>query len=161
MNVTCSCCGEDRPADKVGTLQCHPETQVCRDCINWLHHQAGMVETTPTFPVADMATAIQFYRSLGFDVHAYDDGFAFVQFDGVSVFDLDLRPDTDATRNLSGCYLIVPDADTWHTRLSAAGVPTSTLENMPWGMREFAFSDPNGNRIRVGTSISTDTITSD
>jgi catechol 2,3-dioxygenase-like lactoylglutathione lyase family enzyme len=114
-----------------------------------------MVETTPTFPVADMPATIAFYESVGFDVHTYDDGFAFVHFEGVSVFDLDLRPDVDPSQNLSGCFLIVPDADAWYARLGVADIPTSPIANMPWGMREFAFSDPNGNRVRVGTSIPT------
>lgn len=114
-----------------------------------------MVETTPTFPVLDMATTIAFYESIGFDVHAYDDGFAFVQYEDVSVFDLDLRPDLDVSRNMAGCFLIVPDSDVWHARVVAARVSAGPLEDMPWGMREFAFSDPNGTRVRVGTTIST------
>ena len=31
-----------------------------------------------------MAATIAFYESIGFDVHAYDDGFAFVQYEDVS-----------------------------------------------------------------------------
>ncbi len=155
MTVTCSCCGQERPATQVGQLQCHPETRVCRDCIRWLHHQAGMVETTPTFPVVDMAATIAFYESIGFVVHAYDAGFAFVQYEDVSVFDLDLRRDLDVSRNMAGCFLVVPDSDVWHARMVAAGVSAGSLEDMPWGTREFAFSDPNGNRVRVGTTIST------
>lgn len=155
MSVRCSCCSQERTEYQVGALQCHPQTRVCRECINWLQHQAGMVETTPTFPVVDMGATIAFYEAIGFDVHAYDDGFAFVRYEDVSVFDLDLRVDLDVSRNMAGCFLIVADSDAWRERVVAVGVPVGPIENVPWGMREFAFADPNGNRIRVGTSVST------
>jgi catechol 2,3-dioxygenase-like lactoylglutathione lyase family enzyme len=152
MDVRCSCCGQERPTTQVGALACHTETIVCRDCINWLQHQAGMVESTPTLPVIDMPETIAFYESAGFDVHAYSEGFAFVQFEGVSVFDLDHHPIIDRERNGAGCFMIVPDSDAWHERLTTAGLPVTSIENMPWGMREFALTDPNGNRVRIGTS---------
>ena len=44
---------------------------------------------TPTLPVRMMAEAITFYKTAGFDVDAYDSGFAFVRYSDASVFDLD------------------------------------------------------------------------
>lgn len=150
--VVCSCCGEDRPETQVAAMKCHPDVRVCRDCINWLQHQAGMVESTPTFPVIDMAATVKFYAAAGFDVHAYNDGFAFVRYENVSVFDLGLNPTIDPDRNGAGCFLIVPDVDAWHRRLIAIQAPVTSVQDMPWGMREFTLTDPNGNSIRIGST---------
>jgi catechol 2,3-dioxygenase-like lactoylglutathione lyase family enzyme len=150
--VECSCCGLDREPDEVAALRCHAEVTVCRGCIEWLRGRAGGLDVTPTLPVRDMAEAIRFYQAAGFDVRAYDDGFAFVHYADSSVFDLDHNDQIDPSRNGAGCYIIVPDADAWHDRLTAAAVPVTPVADMPWGMREFALTDPSGNRIRVGHS---------
>ena len=115
--------------------------------------------STPTLPVLDLKDAIDFYERAGFGVRVYKededdpgDGFAFVNYDGQSVFDLDVV-DTDPARNRAGCYLIVQDVDGWHARMAADGLPVTALEDQPWGMREFALTDPSGNKIRIGRSI--------
>jgi uncharacterized glyoxalase superfamily protein PhnB len=153
--VLCSCCGEDRDPASMAALQCHDDITVCRTCIGWLRGRAGGLDVTPTLPVADMAQAVSFYRAAGFDVRLYEGGgFAFVTHDDESVFDLDLIEHLDPAANAAGCYIIVPDVDGWHTRLSSIGLQTTALEDMPWGMREFRLTDPSGNNVRIGTSIS-------
>jgi uncharacterized glyoxalase superfamily protein PhnB len=108
--------------------------------------------------VLDLGEAAGFYERAGFGVRIYrdengdpGDGFAFVDFDEQSVFDLDVV-DMDPDRNGAGCYLIVQDADAWHDRMEAAGVPVIPVEDQPWGMREFTLTDPFGNNIRIGHS---------
>ena len=117
------------------------------------------VSSTPTLPVVDMAEAVAFYERAGFDVRIYEDekgdpgeGFAFVEFDDQSVFDLD-AVSIDPARNGAGCYLVVQDADGWHDRLTAAGLPVTPIEDQPWGMREFSLRDPSGNNVRIGRSV--------
>jgi catechol 2,3-dioxygenase-like lactoylglutathione lyase family enzyme len=90
------------------------------------------VASTPTLPVVDLAEAVRFYERAGFGVRIYkeddDDpggGFAFVDFDGQSVFDLDVI-DIDPRRNGASCYLIVPEVDGWHARMTDAGLPVIT-----------------------------------
>jgi catechol 2,3-dioxygenase-like lactoylglutathione lyase family enzyme len=133
-------------------------TRICRDCLEWLLGQVG-VTSTPTLPVVDLAEAVRFYERAGFGVRIYkendDDpggGFAFVEFDGQSVFDLDVV-DIDPERNRAGCYLIVPEVDDWHARMADAGLRVSPIGNMPWGMREFALTDPFGNNVRIGHAV--------
>ncbi|MGQ0616090.1 MAG: bleomycin resistance protein [Acidimicrobiia bacterium] len=147
----CSCCGE--PREQLVALQSHDEIKVCPTCIGWLRTNAGIVDSTPILPVIDMAASVAFYRGAGFDVREYEEGggYAFVTYNGESVFDLDqaevvLTPGT----NGAGCYLIVPDVDVWHHRLQERGHPVTLLEDRPWGMREFSLTDPNGNHIRIG-----------
>jgi len=75
-------------------LRARPDVALCRDCAVWLTGQLGVI-STPTLPVADMGEAIAFYERAGFGVRVYNDGtgaeagFAFVDHDGQSVFDLD------------------------------------------------------------------------
>jgi catechol 2,3-dioxygenase-like lactoylglutathione lyase family enzyme len=153
MKQTCSCCGLERdPATLVG-LQKNKEIRICRDCIGWLARHSGMLDVTPTLPVRAMPEAIGFYETAGFEVDTYYGGFAFVRYAGASVFDLDLEQGIDPTNNGAGCFIVVPDADEWHGRLSAAGLPVTGIGDMPWGMREFTLTDPSGNRLRIGRSL--------
>jgi uncharacterized glyoxalase superfamily protein PhnB len=77
-----------------------------------------------------------------------------VHFDDESVFDLDLaEAPFDPAMNAAGCYVIVPDVDDWHARLTAAGLPVTEPADQPWGMREFTLTDLSGNRLRIGRSL--------
>ena len=135
---------------------------MCRDCLEWLLGQVG-VASTPTMPVADLGEAVAFYERAGFGVRVYrdehgdgGDGFAFVDFDGQSVFDLDAALDFDPGANRAGCYLITGEAEAWHARMAAAGLPVSALADQPWGMREFTLTDPSGNSVRIGRGVPND-----
>lgn len=113
----------------------------------------------PTLPVTDMAEATAFYERGGFGVRHYSDGgdsgggFAFVEHDGQSVFDLDAIADLDTAANRAGCYLIANDADDWHASMQSAGLPVTPIADQPWGMREFTLTDPYGNRVRIGRGV--------
>ena len=148
--MTCSCCGEQRDPAELTALRCHPDVQVCRGCIGWLVEESGTVDVTPTLPVLDMGTAVAFYETAGFEVRVYDGGgFAFVSFDGRSVFDLGLEPVAAS----AGAYLVVADPDEWHARLLAQGLDVSAVADQDHGMREFTLTDPSGNRLRLGRSV--------
>ena len=157
--MSCSCCGEGKPTV---ALRSREDVELCRDCLEWLLGQIG-VTSTPTLPVADIADAVAFYERAGFGARIYRDGhsdngegFAFVDFDGLSVFDLDGVPDMDIAANRAGCYLITGDAEAWHARMSDAGLPVTELADQPWGMREFTLTDPWGNHVRIGRGIPDD-----
>jgi uncharacterized glyoxalase superfamily protein PhnB len=165
MAVSCACCGE---AKRTVALRSRPDVELCRDCLEWLLGKIG-VSSTPTLPVVDMAGAVAFYEQAGFGVRIYHDGedsdagdsdagdgFAFVDLDGQSVFDLDGVPEMDPTENRAGCYLIAEDTEAWHARLSEAGLPVTPLADQPWGMREFTLTDPSGNHVRIGRGIPDD-----
>lgn len=154
--MTCSCCGESKPTV---ALRSRDDVALCRDCIGWLLARSG-VTSTPTLPVIDMAEAVAFYERAGFAVRIYTDdagdpgeGFAFVESDGQSVFDLDRAARMDPAANRAGCYLITDDTDAWHARMRDAGLRVSDLADQPWGMREFTLTDPSGNRVRIGRGL--------
>ena len=151
--VTCSCCGQDRP---VVALPSRSDVELCRDCVEWMARGLG-VQSTPMLPALDMADAVVFYERAGFGVRVWTEadgtpgGYAFVDFDGQSVFDLGLEP-IDPDCNGAGCYLNVADPDAWHDRLVSAGLPVGPIDNQDYGMRDFTLTDPSGNRIRIGHS---------
>jgi catechol 2,3-dioxygenase-like lactoylglutathione lyase family enzyme len=158
--MNCSCCGQDKTT---AALWSRDDIELCRDCLESLVARIG-VTSTPTLPVRDMAESVAFYERAGFGVRIYTDdngdtgdGFAFVDFDGQSVFDLDAAPDLDPNANRAGCYLISNDADSWHARMSASGLPVTPIDDQPWGMREFTLSDPSGNRVRIGRGVTDST----
>jgi uncharacterized glyoxalase superfamily protein PhnB len=118
------------------------------------------VSSTPTLPVVDLTEAVGFYEQAGFGVRIYrdergetGDGFAFVDFDGQSVFDLDAVSDMDPATNRSACYLITDHAEEWHGRMRGARLPVTELVDQPWGMREFTLTDRSGNQVRIGHAI--------
>jgi hypothetical protein len=154
ITALCSCCGLER--DRVAALQCHDEVRICQECTGWLRGRLGVVDVTPILPVVEMSSAARFYRAAGFEVRMYEEsgGYAFVSLHEESVFDLDQwESPFDPRQNRAGCYLIVPDVDEWHRRLSGLGLAVNDIEDKPWGMREFTLTDPSGNYLRIGRSV--------
>ena len=61
-------------------------------------------------------------------------------------------------RNLclnSGLYVRVNNVDEWYAKLNIPGLihPNASLDVKPWGMKEFAITDPDGNLIRIGENV--------
>lgn len=113
----------------------------------------GRIETKAILPVDDMDTAVEFYRRIGFDVTSYDDGYAWVRHRGEEVLHLRLALRLVAATNETSVYLHVGSADDWHAAIGAAGVDVGDVTDTPWEMREFAFTDPSGNHVRVGHNL--------
>ena len=152
--MTCSCCGRDRPTVAPAS---RPDVGLCRSCLESLLGRIG-VTSTPTLPVVDVDEAAAFYGRAGFGVRIYEgdgsNGFAFVDLDGQSVFDLGAERGMDPDTNHAGCYLVAQHAEAWHARLAGAGLPVTPMADRPWGMREFTLTDPSGNRVRIGRPVS-------
>lgn len=151
--MECSCCGQR--SDRLVAMQSRDDIRLCRACIGWMRAEAGVLDVTPILPVNDVRASVAFYEAAGFEVRQWADegGYSFVSYDDESVFDLDpCELALDPATNPAGCYVIVPDVDAWHARLSHAGLPVTTVEDKEWGMREFTLTDPSGNHLRIGRS---------
>lgn len=111
---------------------------------------AARIVAKAILPVADMAEAIAFYRGLGFEVEAFDDGYAWARHAGEEILHLRLAPGLDPASGQSAGYFHVTDADSWHAAWTQADVTVGDIADRLWGMREFSLSDPSGNLIRVG-----------
>ncbi len=110
--------------------------------------------TNPILPVLDMDEAVDFYRRLGFEPTAYDEGYAWVRHCGWEWFHL--RRVDSVEGNQASAYLHVDDAEAWRSAMAeaaAGSVELAELADMPWGKREFSFVDPAGNLIRLGSNL--------
>jgi catechol 2,3-dioxygenase-like lactoylglutathione lyase family enzyme len=113
----------------------------------------------PIFPTRDIAAAERFYAALGFQtVHRDEAEYLLVKREAAELH-LFLSADHDPARSDHGAYLRPTDVDTLSEELSKLGLPRHGIprfvpaENKPWGMRELALVDPDGNLIRAGQEI--------
>ncbi len=115
------------------------------------------IVTKIIFPVADLAPATTFYRAMGFEVQAWDDTYALVRHRGEELLHLSVVDDFRPAANRAAGYLHVRDVDAWHTAWSALkdelGFAMDAVADRPWGMREFAMRDPDGNLLRIGQNL--------
>lgn len=109
----------------------------------------------PIVPVRDLAAALDRYRRLGFDTRAYDgpDRYGFVDRGSVSLH-LTEWAEHDPQTTAAGVYLYVSDADALHAQwkaLDGLGGRLHPVRETPYGLREFAYVDPDGTLHRVGS----------
>ena len=116
----------------------------------------------PILPARDLAETRAFYERLGFTATGWwpdtFGGYAIVRRGDLAMHFFAFH-DLSPLENYAGCYWNVNDADALHEEFQKASLPRSgsprlvAIENKPWGMREFAIVDPNGNLIRIGTQL--------
>jgi catechol 2,3-dioxygenase-like lactoylglutathione lyase family enzyme len=114
----------------------------------------------PVFPVRSVRAALEHYRRLGFEAKAYnetDDGdpiYGFVNRDAIELH-LSRRPELERDKNMSAIYVYVDDADELHAEWKAAdaGGTLHPCEDTPYRLREFAYVDPDGNLLRIGSEL--------
>jgi catechol 2,3-dioxygenase-like lactoylglutathione lyase family enzyme/effector-binding domain-containing protein len=102
----------------------------------------------PILPVRDLDRSLAFYANLGFATSTYDSGYGFARLGRVR---LHLGVDTDAPP--TSAYLFVHDADSLAATWSATGAQVHPPVDTPWRQREGVLVDPDGNRIRFGSSL--------
>ena|SRR5688572_25842995 len=113
----------------------------------------------PILPARSLDETRVFYERLGFAVVGWWPS----EFGGYAILvrgDLEMHffalADLSPLENYAQAYWRVTNVDALHAECATAGLPSSgvprldRVENKPWGMREFAIVDPNGNLIRVG-----------
>ena len=118
---------------------------------------SGRPKTDVAIPILaslDFAETTAFYEKLGFRTLGVMADYAIVVRDGLEIhfWKCDDRHIAENT----ACYIRVSDVDRIYRELSAVEAApgrVGTLEDKPWGMREFAIWDPHGNLLRVGQTI--------
>ncbi len=107
-------------------------------------------------PVADLDGAAEHYQQLGFEVEEHDgpERYAFAKRDAVSVHLAEIT-DHDPLSSTSSVYFYVDDADALFTAWSTDGIGGRTVApvDAPYGLREGAHVDPDGNLLRFGTPL--------
>ncbi len=114
----------------------------------------------PMLPCKSVQETAAFYARLGFDATIWDapHSYAILTRDTVELHFFRLEG-VDPSSSSSGCYIRVLNVDLTHgefanANLRNSGIPRmDRVENKPWGMREFAIVDPDGNLIRIGQAL--------
>jgi uncharacterized glyoxalase superfamily protein PhnB len=114
----------------------------------------GRTTAVPVLPVSDVVRAMAWYERLGFTIVASYPGYGILELDGAEVHlnEFDDLPGPQET--WSGGYLRVDDVDAVFFRWTAMGARAITHPtDQPWGQREFATEDLDGNLWRVGSPV--------
>ena len=116
--------------------------------------------TIPILPSRSLPSTLAFYERLGFDGEILGAGDAYAI---LTRGDLELHffvhTELVPTESYAGCYVRVADVEPLYNAFLAAGLPMrgiprmDAIENKPWGMREFAIVDEDGNLLRVGQEL--------
>lgn len=113
-----------------------------------------MTTSVPVLPVSDLVRSVAWYERMGFRVRAFFEGYAILGFEGAELHLNEMPGLAPASESVSGAYLRVADADAVFARWAAMGAPTiAAPEDQPYGIREFATEDLDGNLWRVGATI--------
>ena len=111
----------------------------------------------PTLPCRSVTAAVAFYKRLGFEggAHEFNGDYA-VLCRGTVELHFFTHKELVPFNSSAGCYVRVLDVESVYrsflsSQLPRAGIPRmDTLEDKPWGLREFAIVDPDGNLLRIG-----------
>ncbi|MET8984459.1 VOC family protein [Nonomuraea wenchangensis] len=110
----------------------------------------------PVLPVRDLDAALDRYRRLGFAVRAYAGPARYGYADrGEVSLHLSEWDEHDPARTGGVVYLYVSDADALHAEWTATGLPGRfhPPHDTDYGLREFAYVDPDGTLHRVGSPL--------
>jgi catechol 2,3-dioxygenase-like lactoylglutathione lyase family enzyme len=114
----------------------------------------------PVLPCRSMSVITDFYLRLGFEggAHELNQDYAIFTRDTIELHFF-LHADLVPEASWAGCYIRVLDLQSLYEASLASGLPYSgiprmnRLEDKPWGLKEFAVVDPDGNLIRIGQII--------
>ncbi len=116
--------------------------------------QAHLRSTVPVLASLDIEATLRFYAErLGFTALARYPDYGIVERDGVEIhFWLTDDPGIPAA---TSCRINVDGVDHLYAEMSAAGIvhPRGPLTDQPWGLREFAVIDGDGNMIKFAQSL--------
>lgn len=108
-------------------------------------------------PVRELDAALDRYRRLGFEARAYDgpERYGFVDRGAVHLH-LTEWSEHDPLTTSSSVYFYVSDADALYAEWTAVADVGGRLHpphDTPYGLREFAYVDPDGTLHRVGSPL--------
>ena len=124
-----------------------------------------MLQAYPNLPVRDISRSVEFFRDkVGFPARHQEDGFAILSRDAVEVHlwlanDESWRTRKAGKPNVSGaesflagtasCRIRVEGVEELYQALRPLGIVhgNAPLTDQPWGDRDFAILDPDGNLV--------------
>lgn len=113
------------------------------------------IEIKAFVPAKDFELSKRFYQDLGFDVAWSSEGLAYMRHGNTSFL---LQTFHELPDNFM-MHLLVQDVDSWWSHVedqdivAKYGVMIEPVSDKPWGLRDFAISDPSYVLWRIGQSI--------
>ena len=106
----------------------------------------------PILPCNDLDASVAFYARLGFGVVGALEGYRLLEDEAGAQLHLSNSPPgwVVPERNPCGLYLYADDVDALAERVRNLIIEPGAPHDKPWGMYEFALSDPDGTLVRVG-----------
>lgn len=117
-------------------------------------------QAIPILPSRSLGYSVDFYKRLGFTggIHEFNSDYAILRRGEVELHFF-THSRLVPSESSAGCYIRVLDVDSIYRSFSSQQLPRSgiprmeLLEDKPWGLREFAIVDPDGNLLRIGQII--------
>ena len=114
----------------------------------------------PTLPCRSVSATVAFYKRLGFEggAHEFSSEYAILRRGAVELHFFAHKEFVPANSS-AGCYIRVLDVEDIYRSFSSSQLPRTgiprmdILEDKPWGLREFAIVDADGNLLRIGQII--------
>lgn len=109
---------------------------------------ARLLKAVPVLPALNIQDTVNFYEDkLGFAIRHQEDEYGIIARDDVEIHFWKCS-DKHIAEN-SSCRLTVEGLDEVYEQAQQAGIvhPNAAIETKPWGMREFAIVDLNGNLV--------------
>jgi catechol 2,3-dioxygenase-like lactoylglutathione lyase family enzyme len=116
------------------------------------HTATRLREIVPIFPVRSVDDALARYARLGFITNAFDSTYGFASRGAVNIH-VSHAADWDPATSDCMAYLYVDDADALHAEWSGVEGRHHRPTDTPYGLREGAYIDPDGNLHRYGSPI--------
>jgi catechol 2,3-dioxygenase-like lactoylglutathione lyase family enzyme len=161
MESVCSCCGETTE-----TVQLHDnkDIHICSRCLDWIvakrdkqvkAHGGWLVAGfEPIFTVADLPRSTDHYAKMGFEIGYHDETYAFAHRD--KDLTIHLTVDEGSGPTTSKLYVHCHDADQVAEEWRKAGLEVTGPRDEDYGKREGSHADPDGNLIRFGSPLRSD-----
>ena len=114
----------------------------------------------PTLPSKSIDATVAFYVRLGFEggAHEFNSSYAILRRGAIELHFFS-HEELVPAESSAGSYIRVLDVENIYRECSSSKLPRhgiprmDALEDKPWGLREFAIVDPDGNLLRIGQVI--------
>lgn len=110
----------------------------------------------PILPSRSLSDTLAFFQQLGFEGNIHGCGDYAILTRGTLELHFFTHHGLRPVESSAMCYIRVLDVGSIYEAfasagLSGTGIPRmDALEDKPWGLREFAIVDPDGNLLRIG-----------
>ncbi len=113
----------------------------------------------PILPSRSVSDTLTFFRRLGFEGNVHSHGDYAILTRGTVELHFFTHRELIPAESSAMCYIRVSDVESIYRAFALAELPRrgiprlDALDDKPWGMREFAIVDSDGNLIRIGQTL--------